>query len=535
VSEVLPQLPSIQADMEVEVLHEIPVETLYLALKDSDAETALWFFQNALPEQVQGLVDIDCWEGSEFLPERFETYFKAMTLVTPPKLGRYMRELDPEVIVRGLLENVEVRDFDPQEPPQVPEKNLLLSPDNKYALIIKGESPNVREALRLWLDKFSSIDLELMRRHLEACKWEQASDLEEYAYQIKKGRLEDLGFVDYHEAISLYARGKAADLKHELLSQPLDKGSKYPPELMSLEDAEILISPEFLPEPVKGPMMDEGFLGEALKGIADPRHKSVLVMELLRTINAALAADRVLHESLARISQNVNRSRAYLELGLLYLADANASRASELLESQPLAQVHRLGWLALQDAVKAATEIRNSYGTRLFGEADESLLVRLEGRHPELTQDLLIRLGIKALTIASFEGLLKLGARLTALATIGRFFTDELSEALKLKSEPLAEGESGYSRLLTGLFKQASGGEFDVKGLNEEEWAELSLNFDGVKLDSFARVIVDRCPEAGRAHFRERLGNESGELKNVIEASKSRPDRRFMKFIRWEA
>ncbi len=175
-----PVLPSLDSNSfsgnDVEILQEVPIETLFLALKECDTETSLWLFQNSRPEQVQGLIDLDCWNGDKFLPERFDPYFRTLSLLSPLKLQEYMKWLDPEIIVRGLMEYADVLDFDPQNPPDFPESQILITMDSKYVLLMETENPEIREALFTWINKFSSTDLPLLRRPLESCKWDQPSD-----------------------------------------------------------------------------------------------------------------------------------------------------------------------------------------------------------------------------------------------------------------------------------------------------------------------------------------------------------------------
>ncbi|MEZ4815189.1 MAG: DUF6178 family protein [Bdellovibrionota bacterium] len=63
-------LPTISADKEVETLKMLPSETLFLALKEADTESALWVMENASARQIQGVIDLDCWRGDSFT-ERF--------------------------------------------------------------------------------------------------------------------------------------------------------------------------------------------------------------------------------------------------------------------------------------------------------------------------------------------------------------------------------------------------------------------------------------------------------------------------------
>jgi hypothetical protein len=530
--------------MEIEVLHELPVETLFLALKASDADTSMWFYENALPEQVQGLMDLDVWEGSEFLPERAEETFKSLCQLNPQKLLQYMTRLDPEIVVRTLMGLAEVRDFLPTEPLDLPEHAYLISPDSKYALILKTENPESREALYQWLNRLSAASLEVMRRHLEACKWEQESDLEEFAYNVKKGRLEDMGFVDTHEAMSLYAHGTAAALRQELVDNPISKSQKT--RVRSLDDAdeshEPLMPEEWWPTVIAGPIGADGFLAKALAEIKNGVLKEVVLQEIIRTVNASLAADRVLHADLEEIGRTASRARKYLDLGLTYLSQGNAATGAQWLETQPLASVYRLGWLVVQDLQKASKQLlKGGLHPRFFGEIDGLLIETLQVRHPEVdarvAQD--IGAGLKPGPLLELESVLKVGERLAQLAWVQKFFAETLEATLKFSSDPLKPGENAYARLATLVFRQQASGSkaptdvaLDARALSSAEWVEGAKHFDAEKFRKSLEMIAEQAPAPAKDLLLKRLRLLVEDLAYFVKSSNGkRPDPRFFKCL----
>ena len=529
---VLEHPPAIAVENEVEVLRELPVETVYLALKSADAETALWFFENARPEQVQGIIDIDCWDGADFQIERYEEVFKTLTLLSPLKIGEYMKQLDPEIIVRGILDFCDVLDFDPQNPPDhVEEGQFLLTLDSKYFLHLKKNDPNLKEALFQWLNKFSAADIELLRRHLESAKWEVPSDLEEFAYQVKKGRLEEMGFVDYQEAIELYSVGQAASLKKQMLDDPLDVDTKFPKELLPSDDDSDLENPSLLPRPVSGKVWETGFIRDCLNQIPETERKRILLMELLRTVNAALAADRALHEDMPTIERVSQRSRKYIEIGLLYLSEGDATRGSQMMMRQPLAEVFRLGWLTVQDLSKAAADLKKNFGTAVFGSPDDRLLDALSGvRHPEIDETLLKDLSVKE--FPSFEGVLRIGVRLAELAAVALYAWTELDAAMSFKSRPLTDGESLYSRFLTFVVRQSTGGQGGSQAITPDEWTTMAPKIDWAAVEKAVQIVTERAPERARALLQRRLKDLVSDAQFYLKQNASKfPDPRFFKAL----
>jgi hypothetical protein len=523
---VLGEIPNIAERDEVEVLRDLPAETAFFALKEADNDMLLWFFENADVEQVQAVLDLECWNGDNFQAERFLNIFHFICKCSPEKLHEYMKDLDPEIIVRTLIEYTDVFNFDPQEPPAVEEHRLLLSPDSLYAIIFKSENPELRESLMQWLNKISAVDLQLMRRHLESCRWEQKTEIEEFAYGIKKGRLEDLGFLDPREAVSMYSRGDAPSFKKQLLENPLPSKSKEE----SLEALES-IEGAFVPEIMREPLSESEIFAEALKKITAPSLKEVLLMEALRSMNISIMADDLIHEDLATIREATDRSRRYLDLGLFYLSEANIDRCSEILITQSLHSCTRLGWLLVHDLVKAAKIIRDSVPLHYWNSQDKALLEALQGRHPELNPMLAKDLGLSNDNLISLEAVLKVAERLNQLSAAGQFFKTKFAETLELNSRPLVENETLLARLFSALAHQVTTGQFQAKAVTPEVWDKfVQINLEK-ELKPALKIIIQNAPSSAQAYLEKRFTEAFSEIETYLQNKKTFPDSRFFKAL----
>lgn len=515
---VVDKMPEVLPDHEVSVLQEIPVETLYFALKDADNEVAHWTLENARSAQIQGIIDLDCWTGDQFLPERFLTMFHLIARCSPQKIQEYMQEIDPEVIVRSLMEFLDVVDFDPQEPPSVAESNLVLSPDSKYALLMKDNDPNLRESLLQWLNKLSAADLDLMRRHLESCKWEQKTEIEEFAYGMKKGRLEDMGFVDRHEALGIYSHGRSRDLKKQLLDNPLEPKVK-----VHASEIEDVMDGSFLPDALRAPLSEAEFFGNAVRKVDDPKLQELILMESFRCINIVIIADDQLHESIESIRFTADRARRYLDLGLFFLSDGDINRCAELLRVQPLREVLRLGWLLIRDLTQAASTLRTGFPESFWGLTDSFLIQKLKGRHPELFKNELSALGCRSEEFVSLEAISKCAERLATLGAIGSFYKEKLESNMKLHDDPLAPHESFYSRLLTAFARQSSGLAFSMTPLKASEWTKIATHFDRDSLDKLVETFVTQVEGAPGTHMQLRFADLIDDLANYLSKTQNLP------------
>src|SRR5207244_1676699 len=90
-----------------------------------------------------------------------------------------------------------------EAPPEEPEGHLYPTPDRFFLLDVLGDGETQKSVERL-IDWLYRADLELARRVVMSAKWEQPTDLEEWSYRWRQGRMADLGFVDYYEALGIY-------------------------------------------------------------------------------------------------------------------------------------------------------------------------------------------------------------------------------------------------------------------------------------------------------------------------------------------
>jgi hypothetical protein len=530
---IIPTLNPVALDKELEVLKMLPPETLFLALKEADMENALWVMENAHPKQIQGVLDLDTWDGDEFLPKRFFKYFEYMTYTTPQKLNEYMKELDPEIIVMALMDCIDVLDFDPQEPPNCEENRLIISPDNKYALIMKTNDPDLREHLLQWLNKTSAADIDLMRRHLESLKWEQRGDLEEFAYQIKKGRIEELGFIEKEEAIKFFSVIKAADLKQAMLSHPLNKSAKEEAPLF-----EIMGSEEMLPKAISDALNDDDFFKKALHTVGELSDRDnldeLIKMELLRSINGVFSAEALLSSEVEALRESSRYTKAYLNLGLIYLSGANVDEAAKKLIEHPIFDIARLGWNLCQDLVRAAKELKSTYGLHYFSEMDQELLRQLQGRHPNPeSPDLLLELGIEKNTPFSIERVHKIAEHLAAMGVLAHFFKEKLIHSLKIEDQKTQENDNVWRRLHTALFRQCCGREFSAFVMNPVEFNEIKKDWSQENFIKLSKLIEEKIPDSGKVLFAKRNKEFAEEVSAFIK-TQSDINPSYFKNLFWE-
>lgn len=544
-SPVLSKVDQLSISNEDELLKEIPSETLFLAIKNASADLTQWVFENALPDQIKALIDLNCWEGDRFLPEVFDVFFKNMSLQSPEKLLDYMKGIDSEIWIRGLMSISEVIDFDPQNPPlEIPEDEILLSPDNKYLLRVTTKDSSQKEALRLWLNTSSMADIELQRKFLEACKWEIISDLDEFQYQMKKGRLEEIGFVDYYEAIGLYSVGNAEALKKILLASPIKNKITSQKSLIEDVELDLELDSTLLPDVIIGHTAHtKSFFAQTLMTFKEgTQERLVLSRELARTLNAALSADKLLPKSLERIQEGIDRSHSYLSLGLLLLSKGQAIEAKTVLQTQKISDIFRLGWLTVQDLVTAGQSCLKNYGLLIFDEPDRAFLKSLRGRHPEISQEILanLELGIKEhLKNFDIKTLLSLGEFVQTLTQFAAWvLSPQVRTQIGIPEFPFLTRENSIVRIHNLIFRRTikiPTDSYEGAPLSQKEWHLGAKSFQKGDYLKQVDAFLESCPQTLKSFLSRRIENKGSELMRHIQSSgpqfQTLPDERFFEAL----
>ncbi len=320
----------------------MPVQELYYAIKEVGLADAAELVALATPDQVQGFVDLDVWERDHLDERRVDAWIDTLADAGYEKMGEVVAELDAEVIALWLQRQTHIWDITIEDPPQEAEGHFYPTPDRFYLIDIlpAGEEGKALERMLDWLYRY---DLELARRIVMSAKWELPADLEEHAYRWRQGRMADLGYVDFYEALSIYQWLDPASVK-------LDEHSFVPPPPET---------PTELPAVLAGSLDEAGFFGKALGTLASDADVERLHGALVLLINKAMAADLVDPGDFEHGKDALARAVAYVGLGLVYLARGDAGRGGQALVSVALERIFRLGFsLTLQVKTLAETLVK---------------------------------------------------------------------------------------------------------------------------------------------------------------------------------
>src|SRR5919108_2442822 len=153
-------------------------------------------------KQVRGFIDLDCWRKDTFVRKPFMEWIAAFIQAGPEETMKAISGVDDTVVALFLKDLIHVYEIDRDDPPSGTQ--LIFTPDNRFGVepLEEGEATTIGMLILDALFKYNPI---LGTQILARVRYTTRVELEETAYENKNRRLEAHGFVDYYDALSIYA------------------------------------------------------------------------------------------------------------------------------------------------------------------------------------------------------------------------------------------------------------------------------------------------------------------------------------------
>jgi hypothetical protein len=294
----------------------------------------------ATPEQIQGCFDLDAWNKDTLEVAPLKPWLTALAEAGFEKLGQVWGRLDSELRALILKRSVIVYDISLEEAPaEDNDEPIYTTPDRFFLLELQGDEDTQRLVQRVVEDLYRA-DPELARHTIMSARSETIAELEEMAYRWRSGRLADLGYVDFYEALDLF-RPLTAD------QVQIGEGSQD-------RAHEVDEEPTHLPVAVAEEVVGRSFLARAMAGIDDAAEAERLERAMLILVNRVLAAGRAKPGQAEVLRRGALYATATLSLGLETVSRGDLGRAREALRTISLARLFRVGYTVGAQLAKLA-------------------------------------------------------------------------------------------------------------------------------------------------------------------------------------
>ena len=315
-------------------IRALPGDEFFYVIHELGFPEAMDVLVHGTAEQVQTVLDFSLWERDRVDLQKSDEWLAALVEAPPATLGQWAAGIDVELLALLLRQRARIYDLSIDEPPEEPEPQGVLwsSPDRLFAIELGGGPDRARVTQRL-LDNLYRYSPAMMRRLLVGVRSESDAELEEAALRWRSGRMADLGFADFYEALAVYQELEPASVRASDAPLPSPRPRGEP------SDDAFLRLPAVVAERLGGKTP----FARAVVGLQDREEIADLHFALVALANRALAADRVTPGDDEAVRAVLERMSATLDLAIEFLARGRAEREVAAVRGVPLVTLHRLG------------------------------------------------------------------------------------------------------------------------------------------------------------------------------------------------
>jgi hypothetical protein len=310
------------------VIPLVPEAELVFTVKALGLDEAAWLLEIATPDQVTACLDLDAWRGTALDRSALDAWMAALAEIGDEALIRHLHAIDPELTVLYVREHAEVvlKPPDSEEAAFEPPAGAQ-SLDGQFYLVARRESDDLAPLLRVLRALFQS-DYWAYFRLLQGAIWELPTESEEWAGRWRSGRLEDLGFPPWDEAMGIYRYVRASER------------ARLPEEPTAL-DVEPWHLPVWIPTLPAG--RDARHLVFRAIGELGEAERRAAFYQLVALANKVAVADRMELADAASVPSAIEKAAQWVSRGLAHVAAANEVGAAEALRRLPMERLFRIG------------------------------------------------------------------------------------------------------------------------------------------------------------------------------------------------
>jgi hypothetical protein len=305
-------------------------ETLFYTLKEIGHADAGDLLSLAIPEQVKGLFDLDCWDRDRPNLDRMRDWLEAMAEEGRKPITDALMECDLELVALLLRQYLRVHRVDEPEASDLPFDTFVQFDEHYLIEFIRHDA--TLALIQDFLEEAFERDYKYYASLMEEIYWGIEAELEEQAYTYRIARLADRGFPDFFEAQDVFAYvdpQQFREIRATYVAPTRDElpaGNELPPET----------APALLEA-------DNSLFNAALTAGFAAQGRRELRSEMAMVANQVLVARQVDFGDIDAVRVAVEMTHNLLNLGLEHLAGGELSVAIENLRDTPLKLLFRLG------------------------------------------------------------------------------------------------------------------------------------------------------------------------------------------------
>lgn len=298
-------------------LSQIPVQPLYISLQNTSSDQIAKILPKLSKRQRQAMLDLDLWRRDKVDVMSFENWIEVYSKVEDTDLTQDFTQTEDFLIY--LKARVNIYTFDVEDP-EYPDHDYYFLTDDSLLLIEYSEQFKYPNELKyLVRNLYAALGVEGAYTKLFKLINDSFSLLEEHAYQDKKDRLRDFGFVDYYEAIEkLHPFASLGQL-----NQYLNNKNSITPEIHLQGQNQSLHSSALVSFDSE---MENIF--KEMSQVKDEKRLRFLHFTFIRLINSTITQKDALRGGRIELTRIGKMTKALLELGIQYIRENSSIEGS---------------------------------------------------------------------------------------------------------------------------------------------------------------------------------------------------------------
>jgi len=322
-------------------LSVIPLQPLFVSLKNSSSDQIAQILPKLSPEQRQGLRDVDIWKKDELDASEAMHWLEVYMKVNDDAVA--LEYVQSEDFLLTLKNQFTISTFDVEDPMYPEHDNYFLTEDNLLLIEYPEDFGHVSELKTLIRRLYHELGVEHAYAFLFKMVADSYSSMEEENYGQKLERLRDYGFVDYYEALATNAH--FANLSE--IERFVDQKSTLTPEIDQNSQNQNLHASTLM---VYQHGMDD--IRRSLESVGDEKRFHFLQFNFVRLVNSRLALEDALKSGSLAMSKVGESTKACLELGFDFVNRRKKKETSPFLEFD-FSELYKIGRSLLEIEKKA--------------------------------------------------------------------------------------------------------------------------------------------------------------------------------------